>query len=113
MDERWLDRDWASAQISGMDFSELKYDPDTGQYCHHGVPYSGTSITRFRNGQLRGIANFLNGYADGISVGWHVDGTPYVYNEMKQDVTHGWHVEWNEDGSIKEKFKCNMGRAIR
>lgn len=99
MDEMWLDRDRVDRLIAGIDFSELEYDPDTGLYCLNGEPFTGVSKVRGELGNLEGLSHHKGGVEQGISVGWYPNGQIEVYSEMEDDVYHGWHIEWDEEGN--------------
>ena len=49
----WLDRGLVEEQVPGVEFTALKYGPDTGQYCLDGVPFTGVSKVWGRDGSLQ------------------------------------------------------------
>lgn len=114
--EEWIDRDRTEQLLppTAVYFRVLKYDPDTGQYCHSDdEPFTGVCITRWPDGRLQSVVHFVNGHAHGVSVAWSIHGRPEVYNEMEFGVCHGLHVKWSEDGSVVEEFRCHEGRQIK
>jgi len=113
--EEWLDRDRVETQLpaSAISFHLLTYDPDTGQYCANGEPFTGVSVIRRADGRLQSVVHYVDGYSHGVSVAWSPGGQPQVYNEMEFGVCHGWHLKWSEAGSIVEEFRCHEGRPIR
>ena len=110
MDAMWFDRDSVDTLIEGVDFKALKYDPDTGLYCLNGEPFTGVSKTRGRDGRLQGLGYHKDGVERGVSVAWYANGQIHLYSEMEDDVYHGWHVEWNEDGTKRLETHYRHGR---
>jgi antitoxin component YwqK of YwqJK toxin-antitoxin module len=106
----WLDREAVDRLIEGIDFNALKYDPDSGQYCLNGVPFTGVTKTRFRDGALCSLCHCENGVERGVSVNWHPNGRLHLYSEMEDDVYHGWHMEWSEDGTEQVEVHYTAGR---
>ena len=51
-----------------------------------------------------------NGVASGVSVGWHVNGWIARHSEKEDDGYHGWHLEWNEDGTKQVQAHYREGR---
>ena len=112
--EEWLDRERVEARLpeSAVPFHALTYDPDTGQYCASGGPFTGVSVIRRSDGQLQSVVHYVDGVAHGVSVAWSPGGQPEVYNEMEFGVCHGRHVKWGEGGSVVEDFRCHEGRTV-
>jgi antitoxin component YwqK of YwqJK toxin-antitoxin module len=110
MEPMWLDRELADKVIAGVDKTELNYDPDTGQYCLRGEPFTGVVKTRWPDGRLDGLGHLKDGVEDGVSVGWYPNGQIEVYSEMKDDVFDGWHLEWDEDGTkrVEEFYRAGL-----
>jgi len=109
MDAMWLNRESVDQQLVGVDFTELRYDPDSGLYCHNGEPFTGVSKARAANGKLDGLAHHRAGVEEGVSVGWYPNGRIRVYSEMSDDVYHGWHIEWDEEGNKLVETHFTMG----
>src|SRR3954463_16378111 len=111
VDPMWLDRDLVGKIIEGVEFKELKYDPDNGLYCLNGEPFTGVSKTRGQTGKLDGLSQHKGGVEEGVSVGWYPNGQIEMYSEMEDDVYHGWHIEWEEDGTKRLETHYTMGVA--
>lgn len=56
MDPIWLNRTSVDRLIEGIDFKVLKYDPDTGQYCLSGEPFTRITKSRHKDGSLQGLS---------------------------------------------------------
>lgn len=110
MEPMWHDRETVDRSIDGIAFTTLKYDPDTGLYCLNDVPFTGVTKTRFRDGTLRSLAHHENGVERGVTVKWHPNGKLHLYSEMEDDVFHGWHMEWSEDGILQVEAHYTEGR---
>ncbi len=111
MDKIWFNRELVDNQIEGIDFKELNYDPDTGQYCYNGEPFTGVSKLRDREGKrLESIAYHKDGVEQGVSVSWYPNGQIEIYAEMDNDVSHGWYREWDEDGTLRVEQHYTHGR---
>jgi antitoxin component YwqK of YwqJK toxin-antitoxin module len=110
MDAIWLNRELIDGLVEGIDFKALKYDPDTGLYCLNGEPFTGVTKTRGPDGRLRSIGHHRDGVDHGISVAWYASGQIKLYSEMENDVYHGWHIEWDEDGSKRVEAHYTRGR---
>lgn len=108
----WLDREAVDMLIEGIDFKALKYDPDTGQYCLNGEPFTGVTKTRWKDGSLRGLSHHKDGVDCGVSVAWYLNGQIHLYSEMEDDVYHGWHMEWSEDGAKHVEAHYTAGRLV-
>jgi uncharacterized protein (TIGR02996 family) len=106
----WLDRDLVDRLVEAVDFTTLEYDPDLGLYCLNGEPFTGVTKTRERDGTLRAIGYQKDGLEYGLSVAWYPRGRIHLYSEMEADVYHGWHMEWNENGTKKVQAHYKMGR---
>jgi antitoxin component YwqK of YwqJK toxin-antitoxin module len=109
---KWLDRARVEEEVSGVEFTALEYDPDTGQYCLDGAPFTGVCKTWGRDGSLQSLAHVQNGLAAGVSVAWHPNGQIRLYSEMSNDVYHGWHIEWDEDGTKRVEQYYQRGRLV-
>jgi antitoxin component YwqK of YwqJK toxin-antitoxin module len=112
MDPMWLDGELVDRTVAGIDFGSLKYDPDTGQYCLDGVPFTGAAKTRRPDGRLEGVSHLKDGVEHGVSVGWYPDGQIEVYSEMEEGVCHGRHMEWDEGGAKLVDDYYTEGRLI-
>ena len=110
MDPMWLNRNLADRLVEGVDFGALKYDPDTGVYCLNGEPFTGVTKERWPDGTLRGLGYLRDGVEHGVSVAWHPNGQIHLYSEMADDVYHGWHREWDEDGTKQVEEHYREGR---
>jgi antitoxin component YwqK of YwqJK toxin-antitoxin module len=112
MDPMWLDRELVDRSVEGIDDRLLKYDPDTGQYCLQGEPFTGVAKTRKPDGRLDGLSHLKDGVECGLSVAWHSNGQIRCYSEMADDVFDGWHFEWDEDGTRRVADRYAAGRKI-
>jgi antitoxin component YwqK of YwqJK toxin-antitoxin module len=110
MDPMWLDRASVDRLIEGIDSRALKYNPDTGQYCLNDEPFTGVTKTRRKDGGLQGLCHHRDGVECGVSVAWHPNGQIHLYSEMENDVYHGWHMEWNEDGTKRMEAHYTKGQ---
>jgi antitoxin component YwqK of YwqJK toxin-antitoxin module len=110
MDPMWLDRDSVDRLVEGIDWEALTYDPDTGQYCLTGKPFTGVTKNRWRDGTLRSLGHHKDGVENGVSVAWYPNGQIKLYSEMEDDVYHGWHMEWSEDGAKRVEAHYTEGR---
>jgi hypothetical protein len=113
MESIWLDRDLADRLVAGVDWDSLTYDPDTGLNCFNGEPFTGASKTRQKDGRLQGLTHYKGGVAHGVSIGWYPSGQISVYSEMEDDVYHGLHIEWNEDGTKRTEERYLNGRLVK
>jgi len=109
MDASWFDRDSIDERLCSIELRTLKYDPDTGQYCLDGEPFTGVTSSRHRDGKLQGLSHFKDGVENGVSVAWYPNGQIRLYSEMADDVYHGWHIEWNEDGTKRLEAHYTAG----
>lgn len=112
MDPMWLDRELVDRAVEGIDERLLKYDPDTGQYCLHGEPFTGVAKTRTPDGRLDGLSHLKDGVEQGVSVAWHPNGQIRCYSEMIDDVYEGWHFEWDEGGTKRVEERYSEGRKL-
>jgi hypothetical protein len=112
MDAVWLDREGRDRALEGIDDRSLKYDPDTGQYCFQGVPFTGVTKLRRPDGLLLGLCHLRDGLEHGVSVAWHPNGQVRCYSEMAGDVFDGWHYEWAEDGTELVAERYSAGRRV-
>jgi antitoxin component YwqK of YwqJK toxin-antitoxin module len=113
MDANWLDREYVVRHVTAVHFGNLTYDEAFGQYRLGEKPFTGASLRRWPNGALRGVTHFRNGLEHGVAVAWYYGGQVAGYNEMEEGVCNGWHIEWNEDGTIRKEFRCVRGRPIK
>ncbi|MCE9562808.1 MAG: hypothetical protein K8U57_12245 [Planctomycetes bacterium] len=112
MDAVWRDRERVDRTVEGIDDRLLKYDPDTGQYCFQGEPFTGVAKTRRPDGQLDGLSHLRDGIEHGVSVAWHPNGQIRCFSEMAGDVYDGWHYEWAEDGTELVAERYAAGRKL-
>jgi hypothetical protein len=110
IDATWLDRDYVATHIVGVEYAELAYVPGAGLYFLGQQPFSGVSLTRSPEGQLRGVSHLQNGLEQGVSVGWYGNGQAHVYNDMQYGVCHGWHLKWAMDGTLQTEERCVSGQ---
>src|SRR5262249_17950445 len=106
IDPRWFDRKRVDQEIKGVDYRELKYDPDLGVYLREEAAFTGVCTQRYPDGSLESLVHLVQGVAEGVSAAWHTNGQLALYNEMAHDVYDGLQVEWAEDGTklVEERY---------
>jgi antitoxin component YwqK of YwqJK toxin-antitoxin module len=110
MDPMWLDRDLADKMEEGIAYEMLDYDEGIGVYYLNGDPFTGVTKLRGRDGKLEALSHFKGGVEYGVAVAWYPNGQIYLYNEMEGNACHGWHIEWNEDGTRRVESYYQHGR---
>jgi hypothetical protein len=112
MDPKWLDRDRMDREIQGVEMAALGYSGRLGRYVVAGVPFTGACKRRGGDGLLAAVGHFKDGVPEGVSVSWYASGQIKIYSEMADDVYHGWHIEWDADGTKTVEEYYDRGRLV-
>jgi antitoxin component YwqK of YwqJK toxin-antitoxin module len=110
--EQWLDRDFVDNNIEGVEAADISWDANTDVHRFNGTRFTGVLKGRTKDGRLNRVAQFRNGYAEGVSVVWYPDGTPFSYAESVAGSLSGLSITWERDGTVRLRESYLDGKRV-
>jgi len=85
-----------------LDFAEALIYTYRGEQCT-GIGYEES------NGRWISEIHYVNGRQEGVSRGWHADGSPCEETSYRQNVLHGKRVRYDSEGHVRLEEKHEYG----
>ncbi|WP_316573543.1 toxin-antitoxin system YwqK family antitoxin [Nocardia canadensis] len=93
-----------AADAVSSDDPELRWDETENRMYYGGVPFTGQEFRRpAPSAPITDLATYADGYRDGPTRGWYLDGTPRYTSEYADRHEVGHWVEWFPTGDRKEE----------
>lgn len=100
------------ARLAAREVTADRLSRINGRMCESasGQAYTGWVVESYPDGSPRSRSQMRDGLLEGISQGWHTNGTLQVTEHFVVGVSHGQRTKWYENGVKESEARVQHGR---